>query len=772
MNTHTADTPPLHPTLRPLAPLIYVAWADGEMSDREVRLLRAHAETLAPAGDADATASLDAWLDPEAPPGTSQLLALLSAIRRTACDQPRSERGSLAKLGWHFARPGDGSDGAPPAEPELRALAELESALGLFGPEAARDLWPAAPPLAPGDQPAPSFDVARMTEALDGSFAGVRARVRQVLSDPLFTYRYDDFVEGHRQRVWAWTNRLASEGLGELAFPEATGVGGGYGQFIVVFETLAHFDLSLLVKVGVQVGLFGGSVYQLGTERHHDVIRRAARFELPGCFAMTELGHGSNVRELETTATYDPATETFVIHTPTPSAKKAWIGNAARDGRMATVFAQLRVGDDDHGVHAFLVPLRDDDESPLPGVTIEDQGHKMGLNGVDNGRLAFDQVRVPRANLLDRFATVAADGTYDSPIASPSRRFFTMLGTLVAGRVSVAAAGNAVAKSALTIALRYTARRRQFGPDDGAEVPVLDYPVQQRRLLPLLAKTYAIDAALDSLIEQFTATDLAEDSRALETRAAALKAYATEHASDTARVCREACGGQGYASINRFGSLITDSEVFRTFEGDNTVLRQLAARGILSELQSELGHNPVVGFARLLAGQAATTLAEKNPWITRRTGSDHLRDPELHATLLDARATEIRNGIAAELQRRARNDEGGFDAVMAVQQQLVDLAIAAADRDAYTAAAARLATVEDDGARTALQTLLALFALHTVESHAAWYLEHGYLEAAKLRAIRDEVTALCAEVRPDAVPLVDAFAIPDNCLGAPIAIDG
>ena len=199
---------------------------------------------------------------------------------------------------------------------------------------------------------------------------------------------------------------------------------------------------------------------------------------------MTELAHGSNVRDLETEAIYDPITEEFIIRTPSESARKEWIGNAARHGRTATVFAQLETRANRYGVHAFVVPIRNKDGSPYPGVRIQDCGHKLGLNGVDNGRLWFDDVRVPREALLDRFASVAADGTYHSPIVSDSKRFFTTLGTLVGGRVSVGAAGVSASKSALTIAIRYSDRRRQFGPEDATEVPILDYPTPPGPPLP------------------------------------------------------------------------------------------------------------------------------------------------------------------------------------------------------------------------------------------------------------------------------------------------
>ena len=166
------------------------------------------------------------------------------------------------------------------------------------------------------------------------------------------------------------------------------------------------------------------------------------------------------------------------------------------------VFAQLEVGGESHGVHAFVVPIRVGGQ-PAPGVRIEDDGLKLGLNGVDNGRLWFDGVRVPRRALLNRFADVSEDGVYESTIDNPNRRFFTMLGTLVQGRVCVGGAGINAAKVALAIAVKYADRRRQFeatSPDE--EQLLLDYGIHQRRLLPLLARTYALHFAQEVVSAQ------------------------------------------------------------------------------------------------------------------------------------------------------------------------------------------------------------------------------------------------------------------------------
>lgn len=191
---------------------------------------------------------------------------------------------------------------------------------------------------------------------MDRDHRELRDRVAGLLADPVLAIPEGLPTPEYRERVLDAVRFLAAEGLGGLAYPERFGGGGAPGAAVAVFETLAFGDLSVLVKFGVQFGLFGGSVFQLGTERHHqEHLRAIGSLELAGCYAMTERAHGSNVRDLETTATYDPETDELVVHTPHEEARKDWIGNAAAHGRLATVFARVIVGDEDHGVHAVLV---------------------------------------------------------------------------------------------------------------------------------------------------------------------------------------------------------------------------------------------------------------------------------------------------------------------------------------------------------------------------------------------------------------------------------
>ncbi len=266
----------------------------------------------------------------------------------------------------------------------------------------------------------------------------MRDEIRQWLAQEGNAPRDDLELKEHRRQVLAWVTDLAASPRTTMGYPVAYGGQDDLGGYIAGFETLAFGDLSLLVKCGVQFGLWGGAIQNLGSDHHREkYLHDIATMKLPGCFAMTERDHGSNVQALRTTATYDPETQEFVVNTPDDGAHKEWIGNAACDGIMAAVFCQLIVGDEERGVHALIVPIRSEDGGDLDGLRIQDTGAKLGLNGVDNGRLWFDNLRVPREALLDRFASVSPEGGYTSPIENPNKRFFTMLGTLIQGEEHV-----------------------------------------------------------------------------------------------------------------------------------------------------------------------------------------------------------------------------------------------------------------------------------------------------------------------------------------------
>ncbi|TMK74283.1 MAG: acyl-CoA oxidase [Actinobacteria bacterium] len=640
-----------------------------------------------------------------------------------------------------------------------------------------------------------SVDPVALRRFLDGGYAIVREYERAMLSQPEFAKPpAPPPTDRYREQVSERARILAATGGPSLLFPKEYGGLGQVGAAIASFETLAHSDLSLLVKCGVQFGLFGGAVHHLGTRKHHQAyLAKIASLELPGCFAMSETGHGSNVQRVETTATWDADTGEFVIETPTESAQKDYIGNAARDGRMAAVFCQLIVGGESRGVHAILVPIRDEDGSPAAGVEIFDCGEKLGLNGVDNGRLAFHGVRVDRDALLDRYAEVTEDGEYRSPIENENRRFFTMLGTLVQGRVSVGGAAISATKSALTIAIRHGARRRQFGPPDSEELPLLEFRAHQRRLLPALATTYALHFAQEHVVAELDRIfgslgegeeEAERDRRELETRAAGLKAIATWHATETIQVCREACGGAGYMSENRLGELKADTDVFTTFEGDNTILLQLVAKSLLTGYQDEFEELGAFATAGFVVSQAWETVVERSAGreviqrltddlVPSRERDEDLLDRDYQLGLFRFREEHVLSGAARRLRRGLSADGADpFEVFNDCQDHVLVAARAHVHREILEDFCAAIERADDGDLRALLERLCDLYALSELERDRAWFQEHARISSTRAKMLTRAVNGLCAGLRPTAEDLVDAFGIPDELLAAPIALPG
>ena len=623
---------------------------------------------------------------------------------------------------------------------------------------------PSSAPAPAPVRPSPPVDIPELRALLDGPEHAIRDFVRRRLSEERFAYQHGLSSDAYREVVLGWLRELARDGLGALAVPPEYGGRGDSRAFLAVFETLAYHDLSLTIKFGVQFGLFQGSVQLLGTAWHHqEFLGAISRGEILGAFAMSELGSGSNVRDLETTATYFPATQEFEIHTPHPGAHKEWIGNVAAHGRLATVFAQLITDGVSHGVHAFLVPIRNADGSACAGVTIGDTGLKEGLNGVDNGRIWFDRVRVPRTHLLNRFADVSVDGVYSSPIESDSKRFFTMIGTLVGGRITIGLSALSAAKSALTIAVRYGNRRTQFGPEGGNTTRLLDYRTHQRRLLPALATSVVLDIALSRLVDRFELF-AGESNRELEGLAAGLKAYTSWFAQEAVTQARECCGGQGYLAANRIAMLRGDIDVWTTFEGDNTVLYQLLAKGLLTEYKQEFAE---IGVIRLLGRRARRALKALNPVTARRDDEDHLRDPEQQLALWRYREERILDSAARRLRAGLKKDP--LQAMHEVQDHLMHLAQAHVERVALEA------VIEAERrAGTRLAPLLALlrdtFWASRTEADLGWFLMSGVVETPKAKGIRYLANKCCQELRPIAEQVTEGFGIPDPVLAAPIAM--
>lgn len=753
-----------NPNLLVFLPIFYTVWSDAVLTPTELQSLHSVIDNQSWL-TSDERKFLYGQLNPSTPPGSDELKRWLEEIRKV---QPDSQS-SLVDIGIRLAGLHAKNGSAAVLQNAKSSLLPVENTLGVISRESVFSFYPEnRQTITSQHQTQSTFDVDALAKILDGKSEAINKRVKTIISDKAFERPEAPGLAEQREVTLKWTKLLAEQGMGSMAYPKEFGGQGDMASYFSVMETISYHDLSLVIKFGVQFGLWGMSVYFLGTEKHHKkYLKDIGTLELPGCFAMTETGHGSNVRGIETTATYDHSTKTFVINTPNEQARKEYIGNAALHGQAATVFAKIIVEGKDYGVAAFVVPLRDKTGKLHSGVTIKDCGRKLGLNGVDNGVIYFNNVVIPKDDMLDRYAGVSDDGKFTSPISSDNRRFFTMLGTLVGGRIGIPRSGNAASKLGLAIAIKYGDGRKQFGPEGSSEVPILNYRTHQRRLMPLLANSFALHFSLQYLTERFLNRS-EEEMQEIEALAAGLKSFGTWNTTATLQECREACGGKGFLSENRIGDLKSDSDIYTTFEGDNTVLMQLVAKSRLTEFKQEFSNMNTFGLLNYVAHQAATVISEKNPFATRSTSDEHLLDPEFHMNAFVYRERDILTSAAKRLRRHISEGMDSFDAFNVSQHHLVQVGFAYIERIILEKFQEAVNNTADEGCKKVLQKLCNLFALSQIEKNKGWYLEQGYMDGVKTKAIRKLLNQLCWEIRQEAVPLVEAFRIPESCM-APIA---
>ncbi|XP_058185088.1 acyl-coenzyme A oxidase, peroxisomal [Rhododendron vialii] len=551
-------------------------------------------------------------------------------------------------------------------------------------------------------------------------------------------------------------------------------------MYFAVAEAVGSVDMSLGIKMGVQYSLWGGSVLNLGTKKHRDKYYEGIdNLEYTGCFAMTELHHGSNVQGLQTVATFDPLTDEFIIDTPNDGAIKWWIGNAAVHGKFATVFAKLMLpthdtkGVSDMGVHAFIVPIRDlKTHRTLPGIEIHDCGHKVGLNGVDNGALRFRSVRIPRDNLLNRFGDVSRDGKYSSPLPSINKRFAATLGELVGGRVALAYSSVGVLKVASTIAIRYSLLRHQFGPPKQPEVSILDYQSHQHKLMPMLASTYAFHFSTLYLVEKYSEMKKSHDEEVVgdvHALSTGLKAYVTSYTAKSLSICRESCGGHGYAAVNRFGSLRNDHDIFQTFEGDNTVLLQQVAGDLLKQYQQKFQGGTLAVTWNYLRESMNSYLSQPNPVTARWESEDHLRDPNFQLDAFRYRTSRLLQSVAVRLRKHSKN-LGSFGAWNRCLNHLLTLAESHIESVILARFIQSVQSCPDPSTRAALKLVCDLYALDRIWNDIGTYRNVDYVAPNKAKAIHKLAEYLSFQVRNIAKELVDAFDLPDEVTRAPIGM--
>ncbi|XP_028165894.1 probable peroxisomal acyl-coenzyme A oxidase 1 [Ostrinia furnacalis] len=505
--------------------------------------------------------------------------------------------------------------------------------------------------------------------------------------------------------------------------------------------------------------MFVPAIVSQGTEEQQaHWLPRAWNGNFIGSFAQTELGHGTFIRGLETTATYDPDTQEFVLHSPTLTSHKWWAGGLGHTANHAIVVAQLYTTGQCHGVHAFIVPIRDEQtHQPLPGIRVGDVGGKLGLEAVNNGFLGFNHVRIPRNNMLMKHAQVLKDGTYMK--TSDGKLIYA---TMLFMRVVIAYDMVNYLTKAVTIATRYSAVRRQTPVrKDGPELQILDYLTQQHKLLITIATAFGFKIistihwdTYDEINEQ-VANGKLDRLPELHALVCCLKAIVTSDTAQCIERCRLACGGYGYMLSSNLPALYGQVTAACIYEGDNTVLLLQTARFLLKTWQRLDSHTlpPTVAYLKTASSEGFLPKWENSAeGIIRGLQVVAMRKISACAAAIEKRVT---SGVPLEqawnlssVQLVAAAEAHGRVVLATYYYEGANKMIAGAS--ASTGAVLRR-LLELYLVYWALQSLVDLLKYTNISERGAEELQAWYEE-------------LLVMLRPNAVGLVDAFDIRDKML--------
>ncbi|KAK5926447.1 hypothetical protein CgunFtcFv8_022018 [Champsocephalus gunnari] len=607
-----------------------------------------------------------------------------------------------------------------------------------------------------------TFDVEKLTYILDGGLEKTKRRREiesLVFSDPDFNEedpnflsrsdRYDQAVRKSAQMIL----KLREYGIAD---PEE----------IYCYKKMVQGNFH--EALGLHFVMFLPTMYsQCDAEQARKWLPLAESFQVIGTYAQTEMGHGTHLRGLETTATYDPARQEFVLNSPTISSIKWWPGGLGKTSNHAIVLAQLHTLGNCHGIHAFIVPIRDmSTHVPLPGIVVGDIGPKFGFSEVDNGFLKLENVRLPRDNMLMKYAKVEPDGTYLKP---PSAKL--TYGTMVFIRSLIVGESARALSKASIIAIRYSSVRHQSEIRAGEPEPqILDYQTQQYKLFPLLATAYAFTFVGQYMRETYQriSGDISDGDFSqlpeLHALSAGLKAFTTWTANAGIEVCRMSCGGHGYSRSSALPDIYVEFTPACTYEGENTVMMLQTARHLVKsyrqakEGQQLSGTVSYLNDANLQRVQPQTVAARPTVVDVNDLASLVEVYKQRAAILVELAAKSIQQ----ELQRRKCQED-------AWNNSSIDLVRASDAHCHYVVVKLftdKLGEIGDTAIHSVLSTLALLYALHGIKNNSGDFLQAGLLSVPQVLQVSVRVKELLSQLRPNAVALVDSFDINDKRLNS------
>ncbi|KYO31180.1 peroxisomal acyl-coenzyme A oxidase 1 isoform X2 [Alligator mississippiensis] len=520
--------------------------------------------------------------------------------------------------------------------------------------------------------------------------------------------------------------------------------------------------------LNLHFGMFTHTVENQGTvDQQEKWLPPASGLQIIGTYAQTEMGHGTHLRGLETTATYDPATQEFILNSPTVTSIKWWPGGLGKTSNHAIVLAQLYTQGQCKGLHAFIVPIRQlGTHEPLPGITVGDIGPKFGYDEMDNGYLKMDNFRIPRENMLMKYAKVEPDGTYVKPLNDK-----LTYGTMVFIRSIIVGDSARSLSRACTIAIRYSAVRHQSELKPGEPEPqILDYQTQQYKLFPLLATAYAfhfVGAYMKETYLRITG-DISEGDLSqlpeLHALTAGLKAFTSWIANAGIEECRMACGGHGYSRCSGLPDIYVTFTPSCTYEGENTVMMLQTARFLVkcyAQVSSGQLVSGMVSYLNDLSGQRI-----QPQQVAARPTTVHINDPASLVEAYKVRASRLVEAAAKNLQGELNHRESKEDAWNRTSVDLVRASEAHCHYVVVKLFTAKLSEISDAAVRAVMTNLCLLYALHGISKHTGDFLQAGILTDAQVTQVHQHVKDLLAIIRPNAVALVDSFDFHDSHLGS------